>query len=488
MKKLFLLFPLCLCMTAFLFGCGTETEEPTETTEPTKEVVATDTIDETELYQKFLNNEMEATIHTEYFGENENLAIDAADVELINSYGDVGYENSREIGEALTFSDLEQYVQDEYGEDGGTGYSCVSYAYITCGGSEHESLVVQFSGVSSLFFVVNEENGVLYLTYSLASWDRCNVELTSNGLLSGTGSSSAGNVHIWTSVLDANAVQQVVVDADTYSGTWIMDLDALCDVYQEIFGDESAPLSITKYEIGDTICYTYEMEDGASSESDEIDSLLSSSGLTWCTEDEINSLIAERKEALQIPSSVFDDTTAIEWITLEMNTPETSASESAAEEAAPVEESKEENSQNYSLVEYFDMTLDELTSVLGEDYQCMEWDGCWRVSYDDYGYFLFEQQSPDGITGSEEAIYMEYALGWNSITDKITPTISGALYYSDIVNAGIASEFDYVDTSGNSMESGLIYYSDDSGHLITFVWGGSDPYSDPVDGVDISRE
>lgn len=327
MKKLFLMVALILCIAAVLAGCADASLEATDDTD-----VDIDTVEETELYQKFLHGEMDATIHSEYFGDEEYFAIDPDDVESIERYGfEDLYENSKKIGDTVTFSDLKQYIYDEYvydryGNDGpGMELHQISYAYITCGGGDHQSLIVRFSSIreyfgEDVFFVFNEENGVLYLTYSFASWGRSQVEATSSGLLSRVGASSAGTTHFCTSVLDENAIRHKVVEENIYSGEWIMDLDVFHDAYQKMFGWDDIPLSISEYLIGDETYYTYEVEATSSSEMDKIERFLSSCGVTWWTKDEIDPLIVQRKEGLQLPDSVYDDDTSIEWIAFETDT------------------------------------------------------------------------------------------------------------------------------------------------------------------------
>lgn len=267
------------------------------------------------LYEKFLgiqesDDVISALIDEKYQSDNEGLHY------------------TFEVGDALTFQNLKEYVKSEYLETRGMEDEepTISYTYIDCGLDGKNELAIKFQGLgingidddSYAVFIISEREKELFITYSYACWARSEVSMNQAGYLTGGGSAGAGDYIYDACVLNADGVCQTIYEAEELSGWWINYINE--EAYQNIFGDVEEPdMYVVKYHVGEEEVYTYGLLNEDNEEHTENQMFVdacSEEGILWKSQEEIDEMIQNRENELQVTTEMKNDE-YLQWITME---------------------------------------------------------------------------------------------------------------------------------------------------------------------------
>lgn len=274
-----------------------------ETSEPSS--------DSRSLYEQFLRNSISATVDSDY------------------SEGDYS-EQILEKNTAFTLTELENRVSayffnPEYTDK--TSCDRIQYAYVDCPDSSDETdrnLLVKFVGLniysqdddSYAVFILNENDGQLYITGSYQCWARSDTVAYANGILWSSGSSGAGDHGSDWAVVLSDGTPTPIYAVETLSGQWTSSVNG--SLYNEVFGDNTEhSLCVSIYTIGSEKYYQYDM---AYCEEEEIplcetyiNRCRDEGAIKWVSEEEIETAIQNQCTAVGIDYSIIDQQEEAVW-------------------------------------------------------------------------------------------------------------------------------------------------------------------------------
>ena len=260
------------------------------------------------LYEKFLRNEIVATVTIESSQENEYY------VPLL------------EKGSFYTFEQLGQRISEyffdpEYSDK--TSYDQVQYAYVnSADGAGAQKLLIKFVGLniyapdddSYAVVVVSENDGKVYLTAEYECWARSEMTIYGNGIFSEYGSGGAGDLYGGISALLSDGTIDSVYGTEELYEWWTsyicytydVDQASDSDIYQEVFGTDTSPdaLIVTVYTIGNDKYYQYDIGECAEEQKvlceTYLDRCHDELGINWSLDEEVETAIQGRCAGLGI--------------------------------------------------------------------------------------------------------------------------------------------------------------------------------------------
>lgn len=264
------------------------------------------------LYEQFLHNEVQATVS--------------------NSFPEADYGNPVvQNGTSYTLTELGEcvsgyYLNPEYTDK--TSYDSIQYTYVECPDSasaDERNLLVKFIGLniyspdddSYAVFVITEDNGQLYVTDTYECWARSAADACANGTLISSGSGGAGNHYAGLEVILSNGSRAAVYDAEVLSGWWTNYVNNA--LFNEVFGDDVVleNFVVIIYTVGDGKYYQYDMSNCPEEEKilceDYITRCQEEQGISWVTDDEIQTAIKNRCAALGVDYAVTTQQPETTW-------------------------------------------------------------------------------------------------------------------------------------------------------------------------------
>lgn len=285
----------------------TDPEDMQAASEESPETVS----DSQTLYEQFLSNSISATVASDY------------------SEGDYA-EQILDKNTALTLTELEDRVSayffdPEYMDK--TSCDRIQYAYVDCPDSSDETdrnLLVKFVGLniysqdddSYAVFILNENNGQLYITGSYQCWARSETVAYANGILWNSGSSGAGDHGTDLSAILSNGKPASIYNARILSGQWTSSVNG--SLYSEVFGDNTGhSLCVSIYTIGSEKYYQYDMTYCEEEEIPLCETYINrcrdEGDIKWVSEEEIETAIQNQCTAVGIDYSIIDQREETKW-------------------------------------------------------------------------------------------------------------------------------------------------------------------------------
>ncbi|MDE7246286.1 MAG: hypothetical protein K2N43_00190, partial [Lachnospiraceae bacterium] len=264
------------------------------------------------LYEQFLNDSISATVSSDYFfggyaeqllGKNTSLTL----TELNNSISNF-------------------YFDSEYTDK--TSCDSIQYAYVSCPDSADENeknLLVKFMGLdiytqddsSYTVIILTENNNQLYITGWYECWARSETTAYENGILSGFGSSGAGDHGADLSVILSDGKVAPIYNAEILSGQWTSYVNE--SIYNDVIDENTVPpnLIVSVYTIGDEKYYQYDMSECGEEEKplceEYIDRCRDEAGINWVSEEEIQTAIQNQCTAVGMDYSTVDQWEETKW-------------------------------------------------------------------------------------------------------------------------------------------------------------------------------
>lgn len=262
-----------------------------------------------DIYLQFVNNEISVIVGSDY---PQN------DYRIFNL----------ERGNAYTFAELEQYVNQSYFDpefSEKTSYDYAQYTYVECpDNSDSENFLIKFVGLniyaqgddSFVVYVITEDNGKLYLTGEYECWARSYTEQFRNGLCSNGGSSGAGDHYAGMSAILSDGKITDIYWAEILSGWWTNYVNE--EIYSEVFGENTETLLyVSIYTIGEDKYYTYDLSECTDDQIILCESYINrcrdEAGINWITDEEIQEAVRKRCSSLGIEYNALEQQEKAKW-------------------------------------------------------------------------------------------------------------------------------------------------------------------------------
>lgn len=300
-------YPLLISgIAAILCACGTSNDEPASIAAPDVIQIedsseTTDTV-ETAESTEVATDGVTSTVLDYVLSENVKATVDDG---VALGYDDFDMANA---GSEFTFDELTAFIcKNEFGEP-----HTPEVSYDTLPRDNGDVLLIRYDGMDiyspdddsfSLFVIAGTPDN-LHITYSVDSWCRNEVTISPEGIISSSGSSGAGDHGFDEGYIDNDGHYINIYKAEECFPGWIGELFeyfemdafsdntiALANNFDMVGGDDDV---VTIYKFGDEL-YGY-----ISNPANAADLVTSaeSDGLKWITQDELETLIADKEKAI----------------------------------------------------------------------------------------------------------------------------------------------------------------------------------------------
>lgn len=263
------------------------------------------------LYEQFLNNNVTATVSSDY---------------PLPDYMEPIFDK----GSSYTLTELgtrvsQFFLNPEYTDK--ASYDYMQYAYIDCpdtSDTTDQNLLIKFVGLniysqgddSYSVYIISENNGQLYVTGEYQCWARSATTACANGTLKDSGSGGAGDHYHGLSAILSSGKNTSIYNAVELYGWWTSYVNET--IYNEVF-DENAEsnLIVSIYTIGDNMYYLYDMSQCSEEEiplcENYINRCRDEAGINWVTDEEIQTAIQNQCSTIGLDYSITQNQDEVVW-------------------------------------------------------------------------------------------------------------------------------------------------------------------------------